>query len=313
MSKAILRTKKISKVVKTISATALLLLFTLIAVAMSGLKAEAAGSDGLQLMFYKKKVRIQNPYDFNYTIYNSLTPLEKQLNDVYIKYPVGTKLSIKAPSVSIINDFLNSYTYKVGDNTYGNTVNPDGTISFATVVLKQEGDFWIQTITITDAKKQYAQAAYTATAKPAFVKLMEYAYDNVVAAGVNNNMTQLEAYNAIKAYIESRVDYDYNDKNWKWTEMLKTGKGICHAYAEALVAMCTIAGIPCEYVVSKDMDHAWNRIRLNGNWYWVDVTWDDVEPGEGYNGSKTLWADHTYSDITEYDLKDSIYSVFRIH
>ena len=35
--------------------------------------------------------------------------------------------------------------------------------------------------------------------------------------------------------------------------------------------------IPCKVVsgVSKGQPHAWNQIKINGKWYFVDATWDD--------------------------------------
>lgn len=53
---------------------------------------------------------------------------------------------------------------------------------------------------------------------------------------------------------------------------------VCQDYAELFQAMCLQAGIPCELVTSFDMDHTWNRVWLWGQWYHVDVTFDDPGP-----------------------------------
>ena len=34
-------------------------------------------------------------------------------------------------------------------------------------------------------------------------------------------------------------------------------------------------GMKCRYVSSKEMDHAWNLVKIGDNWLHVDVTWDD--------------------------------------
>jgi transglutaminase/protease-like cytokinesis protein 3 len=34
-------------------------------------------------------------------------------------------------------------------------------------------------------------------------------------------------------------------------------------------------GIKSEEIVSEKMEHCWNYVRIGGNWYHVDVTWDD--------------------------------------
>lgn len=47
-----------------------------------------------------------------------------------------------------------------------------------------------------------------------------------------------------------------------------------------------ILGIPCETVTGTgeqdgvSQNHAWNAIQIDGNWYQVDVTWDDPVPDE---------------------------------
>ena len=50
---------------------------------------------------------------------------------------------------------------------------------------------------------------------------------------------------------------------------------VCQGYALAFKVLMDRAGIPCCYVSSDAINHAWNMVRLDGNWYHVDVTWDD--------------------------------------
>jgi len=60
--------------------------------------------------------------------------------------------------------------------------------------------------------------------------------------------------------------------------VLVTGYGQCEGYAAAMALLCDKAGIP-NYIVcgrnSEGSTHAWNKIRLDGEWYNVDCTWDD--------------------------------------
>ena len=54
--------------------------------------------------------------------------------------------------------------------------------------------------------------------------------------------------------------------------------GVCQNYAELFQAMCLQNCTPCELVGSNEMDHVWNRVWLWGEWYHVDVTFDDPGP-----------------------------------
>ena len=63
--------------------------------------------------------------------------------------------------------------------------------------------------------------------------------------------------------------------------LFRDGVGLCQAYALAFLALCRAVGMEADLVVSEGMDHAWNHVRVDGEWYHVDVTRDDPIPSEG--------------------------------
>ncbi len=71
------------------------------------------------------------------------------------------------------------------------------------------------------------------------------------------------------------------------------GLSVCAGYSEAFAMLCNAAGIQTVSVTSYA--HEWNLILLNGNWYYVDCTWDDGN-GEVYDklyldcGSNTVFS-----------------------
>ncbi len=79
----------------------------------------------------------------------------------------------------------------------------------------------------------------------------------------------------------ARSSYSRTDNTtWQSAEIvLKTGKAVCIGYANVFAALCEKSGIQAFVVEGFSNDsyqtqHAWNVIRLNGNWYSLDVTWD---------------------------------------
>lgn len=76
-------------------------------------------------------------------------------------------------------------------------------------------------------------------------------------------------------YVESGIDY------------LETAYGClvdknanCEGYAKAFKYLCDGAEIPCVVTVGRSFDgsnHAWNQVKIDENWYNVDVTWDDCD------------------------------------
>lgn len=79
----------------------------------------------------------------------------------------------------------------------------------------------------------------------------------------------------------ARSGYSRTD-NSTWqsaTTVLQTGKAVCIGYANVIEALCQKSGLQAFVVEGFSNDsyqtqHAWNIIRLNGNWYPLDVTWD---------------------------------------
>ena len=61
---------------------------------------------------------------------------------------------------------------------------------------------------------------------------------------------------------------------------LVTHEGVCEAYARSMQLVLNKLGIPCVLVCGLQTSgeaeaHMWNEVRIGGNWYVVDATWDD--------------------------------------
>lgn len=76
---------------------------------------------------------------------------------------------------------------------------------------------------------------------------------------------------------------------------LVNGHAVCEGYARAFKLLCYYAGIECILVTgdSKGVGHMWNMVKLEGNWYHVDVTWDDLRSQPH----------HTYLNLTEMQIR----------
>lgn len=51
--------------------------------------------------------------------------------------------------------------------------------------------------------------------------------------------------------------------------------GVCQSYTLAYKILCNRAGIENIPIYSTQLGHMWNLVKLDGNWYHVDVTYDD--------------------------------------
>lgn len=79
----------------------------------------------------------------------------------------------------------------------------------------------------------------------------------------------------------------------------------CQGYSEAFYLLATMLGfeVDCVTGVAKGEPHGWNVIKINNNWYAVDVTWDD---------GNNLYISHLYlnapQEIMNYDHVASTYN-----
>lgn len=96
-------------------------------------------------------------------------------------------------------------------------------------------------------------------------------------------MTDREKAKAIHDWLCYNVDYDYsfNKHSYYIEGPMLYGESVCNGYALAFNEMARIAGIQCEKVTgvanngSSVAGHAWNKVYIDGEWSYIDVTWDD--------------------------------------
>lgn len=88
---------------------------------------------------------------------------------------------------------------------------------------------------------------------------------------------------AIHDYLIVNCVYDESLKLNTGYDLLLRGSTVCAGYASLYQDLLLRAGIPCVQVDSEPMEHVWNLVQLDGQWYHVDVTWDDPSPDtKGY-------------------------------
>lgn len=79
-------------------------------------------------------------------------------------------------------------------------------------------------------------------------------------------------------------------------DLLVNGSTVCAGYAQAYQDLLTRVGIESVVVTSEAMEHAWNLVQLDGQWYHVDVTWDDPTP-DNYG-----FVNHDYFLLTDEEI-----------
>ena len=114
-------------------------------------------------------------------------------------------------------------------------------------------------------------------------------------AGVHNGDSDKEAVRKISKWICKHTKYKAGTyDNSKAYTLFSKGTGVCRDYSDAFWAMCKICNIPCKYYTGQAKGrHGWNRVKVSGKWYWIDVTWMDGKTiKKKYYLKRRLWKNH---------------------
>ena len=106
--------------------------------------------------------------------------------------------------------------------------------------------------------------------------------------------TELQKLAGAHDLICKRFTYDITLQSNNIYSFLKTGTGTCQGYTWTYMALLRELGIECHYVASDSIAHIWLAVKIDGDWYHSDVTWDDPPVGEAsgeYNRSHLLFSD----------------------
>lgn len=125
-------------------------------------------------------------------------------------------------------------------------------------------------------------------------------YNACKKAGLYNGMSEREAVKKINLWICQNMKYKLIKGGY--IEALKTGIGKCNAYAGIFEEMCKTVNIECQFVTgtvgADKVGHAWNRVKIGNDWYWVDTCWNDTCGNTSkYLLSEDLWTTHDFGEI----------------
>ena len=100
---------------------------------------------------------------------------------------------------------------------------------------------------------------------------------------------------------------------------LVKGSAVCEGYAHAMCLLLNKVGLDCYYAngYGENAPHMWNTVKIYGEWYHLDATWDDNENAY-YNyfnlSDERIRSDHIIepllSDIKDSDTLPTVYNLF---
>ena len=171
-----------------------------------------------------------------------------------------------------------------------------------------------------NAPMSFTYSYYSQSGVITAVKL-EFPYSKSV--GDSKTAALKSKVNSIKAGIPKTSDYDkvkyihdyiinhcrYNNNAVSNADAYPTsftaygalveGSAVCEGYAKAFSLLCNEVGVEALLVTGKGKGepHMWNMVKCNGQWYHMDVTWDDAT----LNGNDSIG--YSYFNITTAQIK----------
>lgn len=93
-----------------------------------------------------------------------------------------------------------------------------------------------------------------------------------VLSSVDSSMSPADKAMAVYIYLAERTTYKESADAHTGYDVLVKHVGVCDGLANAYALAMNTLGIPCAVVSNYSKDHSWNIVKLNGVWYFVDLT-----------------------------------------
>ncbi len=142
---------------------------------------------------------------------------------------------------------------------------------------------------------------------------------------VNDEMSEYEKIQAVHDWIICNTQYDYDnylantipDRSYNLEGPVLYRIGVCSGYADTFAYFMKVLGFKCDCVsgvafsgLGDAGDHAWNRVLLNGNYYYIDCCWDDPVCIGGGDMLNYEYFMKTYDEFAVDHIQQCIYSVY---
>ena len=102
------------------------------------------------------------------------------------------------------------------------------------------------------------------------------------------HLSDVDKVMAVHDYLIDHIEYSNpHIRSFAYGALIE-GKAVCQGYAQSLAMILNKLNVECHTIVamtkgSNPVLHEWVRVKLDGEWYYIDLTWDDTPWAEDKN------------------------------
>ncbi len=175
------------------------------------------------------------------------------------------------------------------------------------------GHFWTTT-NYSYSHDQYVDKIYSVhpiynslTSKSYEEKFQKGAKDLIRNLGISSSMSDYQKAKLIHDALILKTQYTESENSHSAYGALIEGKAVCEGYTFAYSYLLSLVGIQSHGVFgsSRGEGHVWNLVRLDGEYCYTDITWDDQTKHGALARKRDIF--YAYFNITETEMKTDHY------
>ena len=221
------------------------------------------------------------------------------------------RISLDGSHSVVLNSEHSTYLYIQGSWIYYYNESDRGRI----YRIQMNGDEWgsIEGITRVDNNEELIKALKSGLEFQITDNKLKEAYEkavDIVAKLIKPDMTDFQKQLILHDYIVNNARYDKEneikdtvpeDSHQAYGVLIK-GVGVCDGYSKAMQILLRLSGIDSYLLLAENVDktkpgHAWLIVKIDGEHYHLDITWNDPYSPEGD------FLTYDYFNLTDEDIK----------
>lgn len=206
-------------------------------------------------------------------------------------------IAMKEKSAAVTRETADSGAYLTEEIFIsGNISDRDIFVALTAFKYDNPGAFWLKESFTSAASNSGVTIRLCSYYSPEELTLKKQELDvkvREIFSSLESGMSDYELELYIHDYIMENCEYDsktadeinngYSNAAESFTcyGALVKGKSICQGYTDAMSYLLSCVGVENTEIsgTSQGVNHIWNAVKIDGDWYYLDATWDDHGDG----------------------------------